>query len=114
LRLKPAALDDRIPGMFESLQSADEAAMATLKQCYWSYGSYAVLGCFGAPVALFRKHGPTHLLAAACFFGMIVLALWFLYDAIEKGPPTQRKLNRRMTLMMWLTLAPGAVNLLIM
>jgi hypothetical protein len=100
--------------MFDSLQSGDESATATLKRCYRLYGMNAILGCFGAPVALFRKHGPTHLLAAACFFGMIVLALWFLYDAIENGPPTQRKFSRRGMILMWLTLAPGAVNLLIM
>jgi hypothetical protein len=75
---------------------------------------YAILGSVGAPMALFWKHGPTHLLAAACFFVMIVLALWFLNDSIENGPPTKRKLSRRMILLMWLTLAPGTVNFFMM
>jgi hypothetical protein len=45
---------------------------------------------------------------------MIVLALWFLHDAMENGPPTQRKFSRRMTVLMWLIFAPGTVNLFMM
>lgn len=115
-RLKLRPLDDRIAGMFDSLQPGDEAATTTLRQCSWAYGTYGVLGGFGVPIALFWKRGPSHLLllAAACFFVMSALALWFLNDAIKKGPPTQRKLNRRMTLLMLLALAPETVNFLMM
>jgi len=100
--------------MFDSLQTGDEAATATLRQCYWAYGTYGVLGGFGVLIALFLKHGHSHRLVAAYFFGMGALALWFLNDALGKGPPTQRKLNRRMTLLMLLALAPGTVNFLMM
>ena len=109
--LMPRLLNGRIAKMFDSLQSELETTRSSLRNCYWVYGSFGILGLFGA---LVWNHGPSHVFAVVCYLATFVLAFWFLAGAIRNGPPTQQTLNRRMLLLMWLALAPGTLNFFLM
>jgi hypothetical protein len=113
--LKHPSRDAIICWMFESLEPGGEAPADHKSRAYCAsvYGFFFLLGTLCAVVAFFSKHGPLHVFDAACFLAECVLALWFLVEARDQGPQTERKLSRRASLLMMLGLLPNFVHLFV-
>jgi hypothetical protein len=96
--------------MFDSLDSEDETP-AGRQLCRVGYGVYCLFNAVGFAMAVFRGHGATHLISAAIYLTMCLLALWWLISALRDGVPTRRTLSRHSMLLMLFWFLPGTFKL---